>query len=168
MKSVIARNWIHIFTHRAGERFRRAAEIIRKAGVVKAAVLVAVLLTAGSSAHGEEQHPVWSDRDISFAMLTAYAAIDYDQSAGLVTPGGALSELNPVIGEHPTRQDMLAFGAVGMGLLYLASKVLPEPWDRIVVDSAVTSEGFNIEDNVRAMEGRRRIEATPIIITVRF
>ena len=156
------------FSHTGRARgSRRAAEFIRKAGAVKALLLAAALMTV-SAAHGEEQRPAWSDRTMSFAMLTVYAAIDFDQSAGWVTPGGGTYELNPALGKHPTRQDMLAFGAVGMGLLYLASEVLPEPWDRIVVDSAVTTEGFNIEDNVRAMEGRRRMEAIPIIITVRF
>ena len=167
MKSQIARNWVRIFTHRAGERFRRAAEFIRKAGAVKALLLAAVLMT-GSAAYGEERCPVWPDRTMSFAMLTAYAAIDLDQSAGWVTPGGGTYELNPALGKHPTRQDMLAFGVVGIGLLYLASEVLPEPWGRIVLDSAVSSEQFNIEDNVRAKEGRRLIEAIPIIITMRF
>ena len=168
MNSLIAKNWIHIFTHRAGERFRRAAALIRKAGVVKALLLAVMLMTAGSAAHGEEQRPAWSDRMMSFAMLTAYAAIDFDQSAGWVTPGGGTYELNPALGKHPTRQDMLAFGVVGIGLLYLASEVLPEPWGRIVLDSAVSSEQFNIEDNVRAKEGQRLIEAIPIIITMRF
>lgn len=129
-------------------------------------ILVALLFIfcAGATCAGAGD----DERMEKFLILATYAAIDYNQSAGWVTPGGGTYELNPALGKHPTRQDMLAFGAVGMGLLYLASEVLPEPWDRIVVDSAVTTEGFNIEDNVRAMEGRRRMEAIPIIITVRF
>lgn len=102
-------------------------------------------------------------------MLAAYAWIDYGQSAGWVTPGGGASELNPILGVHPTRADMLTFGVVGMGLLYLATEILPEPWDRIVLDSAISTERFNIKDNVAVENNlQRRINAIPIIVTVRF
>ena len=44
-------------------------------------------------------------------------------------------ELNPVLGKHPSRGDMLAFGVSGTGLLWLSMEILPEPWATIVVDS---------------------------------
>lgn len=108
------------------------------------------------------------DAGEKFAILAAYAWVDYDQSAGGVTPGGGAVELNPLLGEHPSRRDMLAFGAAGLGLLWLASELLPAPWATIVVDSALTSEQWNIEDNVLAEQGRRRFEGIPIILTLRF
>jgi hypothetical protein len=156
-----------------GQRDREWRATVR--GVLFGLFLWGLIFLAfrGCAEGGETFSATWSERTTSFAVLAAYAAIDFDQSAGLVTPGGRTNELNPILGEHPTRQDMLAFGVVGMGLLYLASEILPEPWDRIVVDSAVTSEGFNIEENVRAENARwrgfaRRIEGMPILITVRF
>ena len=78
-------------------------------------------------------------------------------------------ELNPVLGKHPSRGDMLAFGVSGTGLLWLSMEILPEPWATIVVDSVLASERFNIEDNASVLQSRsRRINAVPIILTFRF
>lgn len=102
-------------------------------------------------------------------LLAAYAVIDYQQSAGWVTPGGTAVELNPLLGDHPERRDMLIFGVVGMSSLLIVSEIAPDPWATIIIDSALSSELFNIEDNVRVKEGqRRRINAVPIIVTFRF
>jgi hypothetical protein len=115
-----------------------------------------------------------SERTTSFAVLAAFSWIDYEQSVGVVTPGGlSPGDLNPILGKHVTRQEMLAFGVAGIGLVYLATEILPDPWGKIVLDSAVASEQFNIEDNVRGENARwrgyvRRIEGVPILITVRF
>ena len=130
-------------------------------------ILVALLFIfcAGAACAGTGD----DERMEKFLILATYAAIDYNQSAGWVTPGGGAYELNPILGKHPTRRDMLAFGAAGMGLLWLATEILPEPWDQIALDSALSSEQFNIEDNVSVENGRqRRINAMPIIITFRF
>jgi hypothetical protein len=142
---------------------RREDAAIRAMYWLLAALLVGALLALlVVPAHAEEQ------RTEKLAVLAAMAWIDYDQSAGWVTPGGRTYELNPILGEHPSRGDMLAFGATGLGLLWLAGEVLPEPWATVVLDSAITSERWNIEDNVLARDGRRRINAVPVIITWRW
>jgi len=130
-------------------------------------VLMPFLLLFGGSAMAADE------RMEKFVVLAAYAWIDYDQSCGVVTPGGATIELNPLLKDYPTRKSMLVFGGVGMGLLYLATEILPEPWATIALDSAISSEAWNIEDNTRAERNQwrgyaRRIEGVPIIITVRF
>jgi hypothetical protein len=126
------------------------------------ALIVLLIMLASDLAQANEN-------DERLFILASLAAVDYNQSAGFVTPGGGAVELNPLLGDHPSRGDMLAFGSVSMGLAWAASKILPEPWDRIVLDSAISSEKWNIEENKLVRDGKRRsIQAVPIIITVRF
>ena len=135
---------------------------------------ILMLLFFGSIAHASEQTE-------KLFILTAFAAIDYHQSAGWVTPGGGATELNPILETHPTRANMLTFGVIGIGATWLATQVLPKSWGNIVLDSVISSEQWNIEDNNMAENGRRRlfqaagesynfrrINAVPVIITIRW
>lgn len=115
------------------------------------------------------QTPSWTPRTTGLLQLAAYAAVDYGQSTEAFFKREGHYELNPLLNERPSRRDLLAFGAAGIALTWLAGEVLPHPWAQIVLDSALASEGWNIEDNVRAADhAPRRINATPVIITLRW
>ena len=99
-------------------------------------------------------------------ILTVLATIDYTQSAEIFYHRTGYAELNPILGKQPSRSDMITFGVVSIGLLAL----LPDkPWARVLIDSAITSEYWNVEDNRAVLSGQgRRINAIPIIVTFRF
>lgn len=121
-------------------------------------IIVIVLLIMFRMAQADEKHE-------RLAVLATLAAIDYDQSAGWVTPGGRAIEINRLLGPQPTRKDMLMFGTASIAVAWALSEVFGE-W---VLDSAITSEAWNIEDNRLLQEGRRRrINAIPLIVTVRW
>ena len=63
----------------------------------------------------------WSLRTSQLAMLSSFMAIDYKQSADMFYGSSGYYEINPILGKNPSRQDMLAFGAAGMGILWLVS-----------------------------------------------
>lgn len=125
---------------------------------------LAILIGSVSVATADELRPIEK-----LATLAAYAYVDYDQSTGVVTPGGSSVEGNPLLGDHPSREDMLMFGAAGIGLAYIATEILPEPWDRIVLDSVLASEQFNIEENALVLDGKKRkINGIPFILRFEF
>jgi hypothetical protein len=105
----------------------------------------------------------------SLALLSCFALIDYYQSYDAFYNKTGYYEINPLLGNQPSQLDMLVFGAAGISALFLAGKFLPEFWSQILIDSALASELWNIEDNARLMEGqKRRTESIMIIISVRF
>ena len=106
---------------------------------------------------------------VGMGLMGAFAAIDYSQSVEMFFHRKGYHELNPVLGRHPSRVSMLSYGIAALAMLYVGTTQLPEPWGRILLDSAISSEAWNIEDNQRIMEGLpRRINAIPIILTFRW
>jgi hypothetical protein len=139
-----------------------AAKLI--VGSLLAGLIIAMLILPAEGAS-------WSDRQQGLAQLTAYAFVDYDQSCDMFygIAGEHHVELNPILGEHPSRNEMLTFGFVGVGLAWVAGELLPAPWGRIVLDSMIASEGWNIEDNALVADGRhRRVPAVPVIVSIRW
>jgi len=119
----------------------------------------------------------WLDDEMNqqILQLGAYALIDYDQSAtAFYNPpsGQRFIEINPILGEQPERKDLIAFGVAGVGAVYLLKEILPDNWNtakQILIDSVLSSEQFNIEENVRVALGKKRIiNAIPIILTFRW
>lgn len=96
------------------------------------------------------------ERVEKFATLASFAFVDYNQSAGLVTPGGKATELNPVLGKHPSRAQMLAFGLESFVALYVATELLPRSFGRVLLDSVIATEQLNIEENREVLDGRKR------------
>ncbi len=106
-------------------------------------------------------------------VLASFAAIDYNQSVDLFFNRTGYYEINPILGKHPSRRDMLVFGAAGMGLLWGAAELLERAGypraAQVLVDSALSSEQLNIEDNALVADGRqRRIDAVPVMLTWRW
>lgn len=134
-------------------------------------ILLMVILIPAVGRAGDES------RTADFALLMSFAVIDYNQSVNMFYQSQGYYEVNQVLGKGPTRGDMIAFGMIGVGLTYLLSDMLPEPWNRILIDSVIASEKRNIEENRRVYSGwntegpplrGREMNAIPIVISLRF
>ena len=78
-------------------------------------------------------------------------------------------EVDPLLEEKPSQGKLVGFGVAALVVTYLVDKWLPEPWDRIFIDSVISSEKWNITDNKRLLEGEeRRINGIPFILTFKF
>ncbi len=117
------------------------------------------------------------DKTEELALLISLAAVDFQQSSEMFYHSDGYSEINPILGTNPSRTNMLAFGAFGVGLTYVLADALPKPWKQIVIDSVIASEKMNIEENQRAYTGwntsgppvrGREINGIPIVISLRF
>lgn len=111
------------------------------------------------------------------AVLASFAVIDYTQSVAMFYGSQGYREMNPLLGSKPSRGNMIAFGIIGVGLFYLVSDYLSEPWRQIFADSILASERMNIEDNRRLHKGSntdgppirgRSFNGIPIVICVRL
>jgi hypothetical protein len=113
----------------------------------------------------------------NLGVITSFALIDYAQTTAMLYSSGNYYEINPILGPHPDRAQLVAFGLVGSGLFYLIGKSLPYPWSQIFVDSVLSIERMNIEDNRRVYQGwntdgppirGRSFNGIPLIISLRF
>jgi hypothetical protein len=111
------------------------------------------------------------------AVLASFAIIDYAQSVAMFYGSDGYREMNPLLGSEPSRGSMIAFGIIGVGLFYLVSDYLSEPWRQIFSDSIIASERMNIEDNRRLYRGwntngppirNRSFNGIPIVISFRL
>ncbi len=106
------------------------------------------------------------DSTQKFTYIGVLAVIDYWQTVNtVVRQPDRYRELNPVLGERPTRQSLALFGAVGISAVYALDKYLPETLARIVVDSIIMTEQVNVWENQYAIEGRKRM---PVMIAVSY
>jgi hypothetical protein len=138
--------------------------------ILAAALVAVVALTSYAGDISIEQR---AERIEKIAVLAAFAAIDYRQSCDIFYGRQGHYELNPVIGKQPSRRGMLAFGTMGIGLLWGGAELLERAGypraAQVLVDSALSSEQWNIEDNVLLTDGKqRRINAVPIVLTWRW
>jgi hypothetical protein len=113
----------------------------------------------------------------SVAVLASFAIIDYTQSVSMFYGSEGYQEMNPLLGSKPSRGSMAAFGIIGVGIFYLVSDYLSEPWRQIFADSIIASERMNIEDNRRLYQGwntdgppirGRSFNGIPIVISFRL
>lgn len=111
------------------------------------------------------------------ALLASFAMIDYSQTVESIYQNTGYHEINPVLGPYPSRQDLIAFGTVEICLSYVLTEILPDTWRHIVVDSIISTEKLNIEDNRQISKGwntsgpplrGRTMDGIPIIVTMRF
>jgi hypothetical protein len=118
-----------------------------------------------------------ADNTEELALLISLAAADYQQSVDMFYHSDGYHEINPILGTNPSRTNMLAFGAIGVGLTYLVANTLPKPWRQILLDSVIASEKMNVEENHRVSTGwnasgppvrGREINGIPIVISLRF
>ena len=132
-------------------------------------IVLALLLVPAKAKAGDLSIEQRAEHMEKLAVLAAYAVIDYRQSCEMFYSRAGYYENNPILGPHPSRASMAAFGVAGMGLTYIAGEILPDPWATVVLDSVIASEQYNIEENARVEAGQqRRISGVPIIISIRF
>lgn len=111
--------------------------------------------------------------DVNGKILTlaALSLADLKQSSDFAFKQGNYYEINPVLGYDPSVAKMAAFGLAGIGTVYITEQLLKNhpTLRQILIDSVVSSEAFNVNENRRlAQVGARQMEAIPIIITVRW
>jgi hypothetical protein len=112
--------------------------------------------------------PRWGEdeRASKIAALAAFAAVDWKMSVDMIIVDRTHYEANRLLGRYPSRRDLLLFGAAGIALTWLATEILGTD---MVLDAALSSERWNIEDNVRTDQGyETRSKSIPIIVTWRW
>ncbi|MCK9420252.1 MAG: hypothetical protein M0R70_12820 [Nitrospirae bacterium] len=86
--------------------------------------------------------------------LTVLAAVDYHQTVrSVIDQPLKYHEMNPVLGEHPSRAALAVFGTVGIAATALISRI-DHPLARIVVDSIIATEQVNVWENEHTMDRR--------------
>jgi len=90
-----------------------------------------------------------------------------------VSPGETLrvpvyrSEVNPVLGEYPSRGQLLAFGVASVALTAAAAYLLPAPWGDRVLNVVMYTEMNNVKNNNDLLVGRGMV-GIPIVLTFKF
>lgn len=106
--------------------------------------LIAIMIMA-SPVHASGQ-----DKTLTLAAL---AAADYIQSCSVFFDGdNKHREMNPILGDYPSRRRMAAFGLAGI----LLSRVLADRFGPWVMDSIIETELLNVRENQRVTDGFRR------------
>lgn len=86
--------------------------------------------------------------------LTVLAAEDYRQTVEtVVKQPNRYYEMNPVLGKHPGRRDLMLFGAAGIAATAMISRI-NYSFARILVDSIIATEEANVWENEYAMDRR--------------
>ncbi len=97
--------------------------------------------------------------------LTALAAVDYLQTVSTVVAHPDRNyEMNPLLGRHPRRGALAAFGLGGIAATALISRI-DNPLARIVVDSIIATEQANVWENQYAMDRRTSM---PVMVVFSF
>ena len=127
-------------------------------------------ITGFGSGHEIPDAGRWQEKTVSSAiLLTSMSAIDFLQTKEMLYDRTGYREVDPLLEEKPSQGKLVGFGVAALVVTYLVDKWLPEPWDRIFIDSVISSEKWNITDNKRLLEGEeRRINGIPFILTFKF
>ena len=133
------------------------------------AILI-VLLTGFSSSVSAFELNSRTDNDRKLMTLASMALIDYQQSVQMFYKTDGFKELNPILGATPERQDLAAFGIVGLGIAYGINELMPEgKFKDFLFDSMLATEQFNIEENQRVMNtGKRSFDSIMLVMSFDF
>ena len=105
--------------------------------------------------------------DYRVISIAALATKDYDQSVEMFYERGGY-ELNPLLGTKPSRSSLRNIGIASVVALYVVSS-FDGKWKNLILDSVLSSEKFNVEENERVLNNRpRRINGIPIVVTFRW
>src|SRR5574341_507132 len=138
--------------------------------LIKIAIVVLLVLSAPCA--------LWADDTAEqMALLASLAMIDFSQSVDMFYENEGYHEVNPILGQSPSRQDLLIFGAVGLCLSYALTEILPATWKQVVIDSIIATEKLNIEENRMVYKGwntegpplrGRSMDGIPVMLSLRF
>lgn len=109
-------------------------------------------------------------RDLKVLNLALYATIDYKQSTTMFYDLPNRKELNPLLGDKPSRESMMIFGAVGVAATYGISKFLPDgTFKNVLIDSILMTEKFNIEENKKTIQyGKRTFNTIMLVMNFNY
>ena len=112
----------------------------------------------------------FDETDHKFLTLATYAMIDYQQSCEMFFERDGFKEVNPILGDHPTRASLMGFGIGSLALAYGVTKLLPENrFKTILVDSILATEQLNIEENREVMRYRNpKYNRLMVVMKVNF
>lgn len=111
-----------------------------------------------------------TETDLKVLNLTLYAVIDYKQSTTMFYDLPNRKELNPLLGDKPSRESMLMLGAAGIVATYGVSKMLPDgTFKNVLIDSILMTEKFNIEENRKTIRyGKRTFNTIMLMMSFKF
>jgi hypothetical protein len=93
-----------------------------------AAVAAALALALPAPARGEG----WTRTDTAFELgLVALSITDFGQTSWFLSHRPRAYETNPLLGRHPSRSRVAAFGAVALGSHAVVARLLPQPYRRL-------------------------------------
>lgn len=132
--------------------------------LLSATILFSFLFAAPSFSANVTNH------DMKIVNLLLYAAIDYKQSTTMFYNLPGRRELNPLLGDKPSRESMLMFGAAGVAATYGISKLLPDGvFKNVLIDSILMTEKLNIEENKNTIQyGKRTFNTIMIVVGFQF
>ena len=121
--------------------------------VISAFILICIFCTA-LPAQAFQDFGI-SATDSKILALGIMSLIDYEQSTTMFFNRRGFSETNPLLGAKPGRENLAAFGLVGLTLVWGGSKLLSEgKFKNFVIDSIIATEKLNIEENREIMRYR--------------
>ena len=108
--------------------------------------------------------------DLKVLNLALYATIDYKKSTTMFYDLPNRKELNPLLGDKPSRESMMIFGAVGVAATYGISKFLPDgTFKNVLIDSILMTEQLNIEENKKTIQyGKRTFNTIMLVMNFKF
>ncbi|MBU0481441.1 MAG: hypothetical protein KKG47_10085 [Proteobacteria bacterium] len=108
--------------------------------------------------------------DEKLLTLATLAMIDYQQSVKMFYKSNGYKELNPLLGAHPERNDLLISGFTSLTLAYAVNELMPEgKFKNFLFDSIIATERLNIEENRQAIEtGKRNFEGIMMVMSFEF
>ncbi|MEK7193917.1 MAG: hypothetical protein AAB651_01000 [Patescibacteria group bacterium] len=105
-----------------------------------------------------------------FMMVLPYLLRDYQQTLDIKNQPG-MTEVNPLLGKHPSDSVILGYAAVTIPLIYFIGMALPEPWGSSLFDTVRYTEKLVTEQNDLVSEKKVRTNGVipfMVVFTTRF
>lgn len=134
----------------ANESARRGGSLRLRASMSGAALMVTLLAIA--PAHASDRDWTWHDTALE-ATYFAVQAVDWMQTRAFLARGSL--ETNPILGERPTRGELLAYNLVTLSLHAVVSYALPKPYREIWQVASIGVESWQVGSNVRTSAALR-------------
>ncbi len=137
-------------------------------------VMLALVLALGTPVFADDSMNIETffaieklDNGQKMFYLGLLSAVDYYQTVEtVVKQPGVYREINPILGEHPSRQSLALFGVAGVAAVYAVQRIFPEA--RVLVDSIIASEQVNIWENQYSMNRTRMSIPVMVVVSYQF
>jgi hypothetical protein len=132
------------------ESARRGAPRRLRASMSGTALVVTLLAIA--PAHASDRDWTWHDTALE-ATYFAVQAVDWMQTRSFLARGSL--ETNPILGERPTRAELLAYNAVTLTLHAAVAYALPKPYREVWQVVSIGVESWQVGSNIRTSAALR-------------